>query len=201
MLELLVVMALMAGLIAIAIPSIRSLGGLDIKNEMVKMAGLSSEVYALAAISGKTHRIVFDLEAQEYWVEEKTGDAGEINPELGYEELFKSKTQKKEKKPEDKFLPSFKEVEGSLHGHIKLHRNLVIHGVWTEDREDIARTGKVAIYYFSGGFTQTAFVSVAEKGDEEETSMYLTLNPLTAAITIELGEPEPKDLLPAESGQ
>lgn len=199
LLELMVVVTLVAGLMAVAIPTIRSLGGLDLKNEVIKIAGLSSEVYALAAISGKTHRIVFDMDNQQYWVEEKVGDAGEIQPELGYEDLFKSKTEKKdENNPGDKFAPSFKEAEGYKDTKTTLHKNLVIHGVWTEDMTEVSRSGKAALYFFAGGYTQASFVSVAIKGEEQETSMYVALNPLTAMATIELGEPETKSLFSSE---
>ena len=198
MLELMVVVVLIAGLIAIAIPSVRSLGGLDLKTDIVKIAGLSSEVYDLAATSGKTHRIVFDLDNQQYWVEEKVGDAGLIAPELGYEDLMKEKSEKKDGSPADKFAPSFKEAAGSIGEKNVLAKNLVIHGVWTEEMNDIARAGKVAIYFFAGGYTQVAFVSLAIKGEEEDSSMYLALNPLTAAVTIDRGEPNIKELLSAE---
>jgi general secretion pathway protein H len=198
MLELIVVVALMAGLIAIAIPTIRSLGSLDLKSDIVKIAGLSSEVYALASISGKTHRIVFDLDEQKYWVEEKVGDAGQISPELGYEDLMKAKTEKKDEQPADKYAPSFKDAEGYGGEKNALSKNLVIHGVWTEEMNEVARAGKVAIYFFQGGYTQSAFVSLAIKGEEEGTSMYMSLNPLTAAVEIKMGEPDTKDLLSVE---
>lgn len=199
LLELMVVVTLVAGLMAVAIPTIRSLGGLDLKNEVVKIAGLSSEVYALAAISGKTHRIVFDMDNQQYWVEEKVGDAGEIQPELGYEDLFKSKTGKKdENNPGDKFAPSFKEAEGYKDTKFSLHKNLAIRGVWTEDMSEVARSGKAAVYFFSGGYTQACFVSVAIIGEEQDSSMYVALNPLTAMATIEMGEPDTKSLLSPE---
>lgn len=201
LLELMVVVALLAGLIAIAIPSIRSLGGLDLKNEVVKVAGLSNEVYALASISGKTHRIVFDLDEQKYWTEEKVGDAGEIKPELGYEDLMKAKIDKKDETPADKYVPSFKEVEGALGEKNTLAKNIVIHGVWTEEMDDVARAGKVALYFFQGGYAQSSFVSLAIKGDEENTAMYLAQNPLTGEIEISMGEPDTKEMLSPEGEQ
>jgi type II secretory pathway pseudopilin PulG len=197
LLELLVVIVLLAGLFAIAIPSIRSLGGLDLKSQIIKIAGLTSEVYALAAISGKTHRIVFDLDTQKYWVEEKASDVGEIMPELGYEDLFKER-QGKNNEPADRFVPSFKEVSGDLGEKFELDKNLVIHGVWTEDMTDIARTGKARIYFFSGGYTEVAFISLAIKGEENDSSMYLSLEPLTGEVAIDYGEPDTSKLMIGE---
>lgn len=203
LLELMVVVVLIGGLIALVVPAIRSISSLDLKNEITKIAGLSSEVYALAAISGKTHRIVFDLDNQKYWVEEKVGDAGEIKPELGYEDLMKARIEKsidsKEKEASERFLPSYKEVEGTLSEKFELPRNVILHGVWTEQMTEVARTGQVSIYYFTGGYTLSAFVSLSIKGEEEESSIYFALSPLTGAVEIKLGEPNIQDLITAES--
>ncbi len=62
LLELMVVIVLVGFLIAIAIPTLRSLSGASIKNEVIRISGLASEVYAHAAISGITHRVNFDLD-------------------------------------------------------------------------------------------------------------------------------------------
>lgn len=201
LLELMVVVVLLAGLIAIIVPSLQAITGLDIKNEITRMAGLSSEVYALAAISGRTHRIVFDLDKRQYWVEEKTGDLGAISPELGYEELMKSRLVKDEDKddPINQFLPTFKAVDSTLGEKQSLPGDLVFHGAWTEQMTDISRAGQTSIYYFPGGYTQAAFVSLAIRGDEENSLMYISISPLTGAIKIDLGEPNISDLVTAES--
>ena len=205
LLELMVVIVLIGGMVALILPAIRGIVGLDLRGEITKIAGLSSEVYALAAISGKTHRIVFDLDNNKYWVEEKVGDAGEIKPELGYEDLMKMRTENKGDSKEEEaakaYLPSFKEVEGPLKEKMALSKDAVIYGVWTESTVDVVRTGQAALYFFTGGYSQAAFVSLAAKGEEENTAIYFSLNPLTAAITINHGEPDTKDLLGVESEQ
>jgi prepilin-type N-terminal cleavage/methylation domain-containing protein len=202
LLELMVVIVLIGGLIFIAVPSLRVLGGLDLKNEITKIAGLSSEVYALAAISGKTHRIVFDLENQAFWVEEKQGDAGVIAPELGYEDLMKERIELKTKEEDlvDKFLPNFKPVDGPLGQKYELKKDLELRGAWTEQMDEVARSGQVAIYFFTGGYTQVAFVSLGIKGEEDDNStMHLSLHPLTGEAEINYGEPDLGELLVAES--
>ncbi len=199
LLELMVVIVLIGGMLALIVPTIRSVMGLDLQKEITKMAALATEVYALAAISGKTHRIVYDLDNNQYWVEEKVGDAGEIKPELGYEDLMKSRIEHNSDKKEDDaakaFLPTFKEVSGDLKGKFELPKGAVIYGVWTEGMTAVARSGQVAIYFFAGGYSQASFVSLASKGEEEETAIYFSLNPLTAAITINLGEPDTAELV------
>lgn len=202
LLELMVVVVLIGGLILIAIPSLRALTSLDIKKEITKIAGLASEVYDRAAIMGKTHRIVFDMDEQKYWVEEKEGEIGDINPELGYEELMKEQIKKNLLKDEkDKFMPSFKAAEGSLGEKQDLPANVVIHGVWTEQMSEVARKGQASIYFFSDGYTQSSFVSLALKGEDVENAFYLSLSPLTGKAFINVGEPEISDLTGKESEQ
>ncbi len=202
LLELMVVIVLLGGLLALVIPAIRAIGGFDVRGEIVKIAGLSNEVYALAAIAGKTHRIVFDFDENKYWVEEKVGDAGEITPELGYEDLLKERQTQGKDKDDDAvkaFLPSYKEVEGHLKEKIELPTGIVLYGAWTETMSDVARGGQVAIYFFSGGYTQASFVSLAAKDDEEDTAVYFSMDPLTAEITINQGEPDIKELTSTQS--
>jgi len=192
LLELMVVIVLVGFMVVIAVVSLRSLIGLDLKNEITRIAGLTSEVYDLAAISGKTHRIVFDLDNGSYWVEEKVGEALEIKPELGYEELIKARLQEHKEESESgvEFLPEFKTASGVLGEKYELPTDTVIYGAWTEHMSEIARSGHVFIYFFSGGYTQVSFVSLAVKGNEEKSAIYLSLSPLTGAVKIDLGEPD-----------
>lgn len=203
LLELMVVVVLLAGLLAIIIPALSSISSADIKNEAVTIAGLSHEVYARAAISGVTHRLNIDLDNQKYWVEAKEGDAGLIAPEMGYDELMKSLQAKGEKEaqqsPEYKYVPHYKAAEGVLGQINELGRNIVFYGAWTEQMTEVARSGIVSIYFFSGGYTQSAFVSLAQKDDEKDSAIYLALSPLTGSVSINFGEPNIQDLLEGES--
>lgn len=201
LLELMVVIVLLGLLIAIAIPTINSLSGTDLKNEVMRVSGLFNEVYSRAAVSGITHRVNFDIDTQTYWVEAKVGDAGTIAPELGYEEIMKERiknsTSEQEKEKIERFLPNFKAVEDYL-GEKRTLKDLAIYGAWTEHMEEIAREGVVSIYFFAGGYTQSAFVSIAKKGTEADTAMYVALSPLTGAVEINFGEPDINQLLESE---
>ena len=201
LLELMVVVVLLAGLMAILIPTLNSIAGADVKNEIVRMAGLMRELYNHARISGITHRINIDLDNQNYWVEAKEGDAGIIAPELGYKELMEeliTKGKEAQKNPEYQHVPQYKESK-DFGEKIQLGKNIVFYGAWTEDMPEVARTGIVYIYFFPKGYTQSAFVSIAQRGDEQDTAMYVALSPLTGAVSIDYSEPETKDLREEES--
>lgn len=204
LLELMVVLVLLGVMMTLAVVSIRNLSGTKIKEEVTRIAGLSSEVYAKAAISGITHRINFDLNENEYWVESRVGEAGEIAPDLGYEELMvtlRAKLKNGNKSKHEKLLPQYKAIEGVMGEKYKLPKDLAIYGAWTEQMKEVARTGIVSIYFFSGGYTQASFVSLAEKGDEKDSAIYVALSPLTAAVSINYGEPDTASFLDDGGGE
>ena len=192
--ELMVVVLLIGALMTMSILSIRSLGGVEAKEELTRIAGLCSEIYTNARISSVTHRINFDLDNNNYWVEKEVAEAGESKPALGHGDvtidLLESPKKKEEEEESDNLAPTFKPVEGSLGEKYQLPKALVIHGAWTDELQEVARTGIVSIYFFGGGYTQASFVSLAEKGDEENSSIYLALTPLTGAIATNYGSPK-----------
>lgn len=202
LLELMVVMVLLGIMMTLMVVSIRSLAVTKIKEEVTRIAGLFSEVYAKAAISGITHRINFNLDENEYWVESRVAEAGDIAPDLGYEELMvtlRAKLKDADNKSKlEKLLPQYKAIEGIMGEKYKLPKELALYGAWTDQMKDVARTGLVSIYFFSGGYTQSSFVSIAEKGDEKDSSIYIALSPLTAAVSTNYGEPTTASLLEGE---
>ncbi len=187
LIELMVVVALVAGMMSVSIIGLRSIMGVDIKHEISRIAGLISETYSLAIISGKTHRIVFNLDTNSFFVEEKTGDSENIMPELGYEE--ESKLDEKLKK----FRPAFTKVSGLLGETNKLKSGAKFAGLWVEKMPEIVRANQAYIYFFSDGYSQLALVSISEENNESN-SISLILQPLTGTVSIQMGEPQTSEL-------
>lgn len=201
LLELMVVLVLLGGIMTMTVLSVGTLSGSKIKDEVTRIAGIASETYALAAISGVTHRINFDLDENTYWVDARQKEAGVIAPDLGYDELLvtlRARNKEWEKEKNNAFVPIYKPVKGALGEKYKMPGGLSLYGAWTEQMSSVERTGRVSIYFFAGGYTQTSFVSVAEKDDEEDSAMYVALSPLTASVSINYGEPDTKSLLDNE---
>lgn len=196
LLELMVVVLLMAGLISIAVPSIRALTGVEIKSKITELAGMSQEVYDRAQLLGLTHRIAYNLDEGTFWTEAKNDKPGSHLPELGYEEIYRARLEgakSADATEGDRFTPQFKKVEGQLGAEQTLGKKTKFHGVWTEDMSEVARSGLAFIYFFPGGYTQSAFVSISPVG-EEEHAMYLSLSPLTGVPNIGFGEPDTNQL-------
>ncbi len=69
LLEIIVALLLFAIVAALAIPSLRSAMGADLRSSVSRLQGVVQDVYNRAALSDQTHRLVIDLDKQQYWVE------------------------------------------------------------------------------------------------------------------------------------
>jgi len=69
LIEMGVVLALLALAAAIAIPGANALTGAQLRSDTTRAAGMMREAYARAAITGKVHRVVFDLDGHGFWME------------------------------------------------------------------------------------------------------------------------------------
>lgn len=76
LLELVLVLLVVGMMVAVAFPRFRNLGGGDVKMEARTLIGRIQGLYNEATFTRRTHRLVFDLEAERYWGEVRSvGDA------------------------------------------------------------------------------------------------------------------------------
>lgn len=69
LIELSIVLFIMAMMMAVAIPGVSALAATSLRESTAMIAGLTREAYARAAITGKVHRIVFDIDNGAFWLE------------------------------------------------------------------------------------------------------------------------------------
>lgn len=73
LIELAIVLGLIALLTSVMVPSLNALTAVDLRSTSGQVAGMIREAYARAAITGKVHRIVFDIDKGQFWLE-RTND-------------------------------------------------------------------------------------------------------------------------------
>ena len=183
LIELMVVMALISGMMAISIIGLSSLVKVDMKYDISKITGLLNETYSVSVIAGKTHRVVIDFVDNSFFVEEKSGDLENIVPDLGYEE-----EEEKKFLEEKNMLSSFVKLEGKLGEKTYLKKDLKFLGIWVEGMTQVKREQKGYIYFFPDGYTQLSFISISQKNDDED-SMSIILQPLTGMVSTQVAEP------------
>lgn len=70
LIELLVVVALIAIISVMALPTVSSYFQVSLSSATREIASVVKEAYNSTLITGRVHRVVYDLKADQYWVEE-----------------------------------------------------------------------------------------------------------------------------------
>jgi len=190
LLEILVALLLIALFLAITIPSFRSLTRVQLKEAANQMVGLIRETYHKAVLSNQAHRIVYDFDKSEYWVEVSNEEVHlpqvEDNFEGGKLNIFgEEETPKKYAKPPE-FIPLKEDDLGEKH---KLPNHIRFYGFWADNMEERVREGQMALYFFPGGYTQRAQLTLSD-GEDGKNVLTLITEPLTGEVVIENVEPE-----------
>lgn len=209
LLEVGIAIAMLGLIMAIAIPSINAVTGAELKKTTGLLQGLMRDTYARAALSGRPHRIVFDLEGQAFWVEATEGGAVMPRTKLepnregfvildpvderidGLEESTDDEDRTKVqvyKSPTWQLVPfpgqdRLDEVKPQ-----KLPSDVYFKKVWVDHLAEPATKGAVALHFFPGGYTQEAHITLTDDESGERT-LTLVTQPLTGEVFVEDEEP------------
>jgi general secretion pathway protein H len=164
-------MTLMEVMVAIAIVGLIAVGmtaavggifGARLDASANKLSGMVRYTYNRATLSGKVHRIVIDLEAGTYKVEQV-----EESKECGMKTAEEEKeSRRQDEKPED-FIAKLTGtvVENSRVKVEKLALGISFAGVMTRHNSSIVEEGSEAVYFFPDGTAERAYVWLTD-GDE-----------------------------------
>lgn len=182
LLEIMVVLLLVGVFTAIAIPTFRSITGSKLKSTANQLQGLIRDTYARASLSGKTCRIVFDMDKKEYWVEE-SADIVKVKSQEQEEDDKRERERDSDAAKLNK-APDFKAVEDELGKKQKLPEDIYFRSIWIDRFEERAGKGQIALYFFPDGYTEEAQIVIAD--DPAGKRLYnLVVEPLTGAVVIE----------------
>ncbi|MBH1988570.1 MAG: type II secretion system protein [Myxococcaceae bacterium] len=179
LIEMMVVLLLVGVFAAIAVPTLRSVTGSRLKRSAIEVQALIRDTYSRAGLSGKTCRIVFDLDNRSYWVEESSDWVRSKSKEQDEEEEREAREMGQAiKKPE------FKPVEDELGKVQSLKDDVFFKSIWIEHFEKRESAGHVALYFFPDGYTESAQIILAD--DPDAKRLYnLIVEPLTGSVMIE----------------
>lgn len=204
LLEVGIGLVLLGLILGVAVPSVNSLSGVELKKTTGLLQGLFRDTYSRAALSGNSHRIVFDLDNRAFWVEATTGLAvmKRERQELGSEgqallDVIDERLEGLEDSRDEEDLekirlyggPSWQPVDDEFGRPTPLHPDIRYHKVWVEYLDDATSSGKVAVHFFPGGYTQESFISLTDD-DEGSRTLTLVAAPLTGETYIETDFPE-----------
>ncbi len=185
LLEIMIVLLLVGIFTLIAVPSFNALTHGDLKKTANQMVGLIRDSYSRSSLSGKTVRIVFDLDSRKYCVEE-SADTVRIQTQED-EEKEREDKERDEELAKTLKSPDFKAIEDEAGEKKTLPEDVYFKSIWTDRMTERVTKGQAALYFFPDGYTEEAQIVLSD--NPEGTRIYdLVVEPLTGTVTIEDSE-------------
>ena len=174
LLEIMIVMAIIAGVVGLALPKLRK-SETNIKGVMRELGALSVEVRHHARLKNSTYRIVFNMTGSEhsYYLEA-----------ANHKVLIKSSDRLEREKSlskEDQPSTPFQKVDKPLKGEKKIPSGLMIKSVETRLTKGPITSGIAYVHYTPEGLAEQAIIQIS-KGNDFTWS--LIINPLTGHADI-----------------
>lgn len=172
--EILIVVTIIAGMMAVLIPRVfRTESG--VKKISRHLLVLSKDVRNQARLKNRTFRIVFRMNSGEhgYWVESSDGIALPKTAEQLEEEARLSE----ELRPKNQFQKDEKFTKTEF----PMGKNLYFGGIETQNAPDKITEGEAYIYYSPQGLVQSAAIHLT---DRQQLNWTLFINPLTGKVNI-----------------
>lgn len=177
LLELLIVVGILGLVGLIAIPSISNTFRFSVQSSAREIATLIKDASNSAQITGKIHRIAYDLKNEQYWVESssentllKSDESKEKEKEQNHG-IFSSKESEEDKKKNGGF-----HQEGSL---TKKKRNLPIgvkfKDVFTEQGDAPITDGIAYTHLFPQGMSEKSLIHLEDTAKNEVSLVVMNL--------------------------
>lgn len=183
LIEVLLVLVLVGLLFASVIPRATNLFRVSVRSSVRRFGAIVRYAYDQSILTGRLHRIVLDMEAQNWAVEQ--ANPGELPIDKARRELNPYlKDAHRGEDEEDPEEPSFKKVGQGLVGSIPKGVQIVEGGSWRTGKE-LLKKGQFSIYAYPNGFIDEATVVLAEAGKEDQQNFVIHVQPLTGRIKVD----------------
>ena len=204
LLEIGMALTLLGLMIAVAVPSLNAVTSARMKGTTNLIGGAIRDTFARTALLGRSTRLVLDLEQEAWWIEEADGVArvkpiklqadrdGKVKLDEKDERLERIEEDTTDVKEQAKVQlltgPGFKPVEGEFGQPNKLPEEVRFKSVWIEHLDDKVTAGVAALYFYPGGFTEEALITLTDD-EQGENTLTLVVSSLTGEVFIEREEP------------
>lgn len=212
LLEVGIVLVILGLLVAVAVPAMGALSGARLQEESRGLGGIIRDTYARTAIKGKSSRIVIDLDQDAWWVEDapvvarvhreklEADREGKValNPlDERIEDIDKDTQDEGDRAKLELLAPvTWAPTEGEYGQPHKLPDDVRFKSMWVEHLDEAVAAGQVALYFFPGGFTEEAHITLTddEEGADNPRTLTLVVSSLTGEVALENEEPRVPDL-------
>ena len=180
--EILVVVALIGLITFVALPSVSNFFKISINSATREMAATIKESYNSTVVTGNIHRIAYDLENAEFWVE-----SGPKTLLLDTEESKQKEEQRKRYARESDELKNsagskFKLEKTITRKKKSLPRGVVFEDIITEQSPEPIKAGIAYTHFFPQGLTEQTIIHLKDSDDHKVS---LIIEPLIGRTTLE----------------
>ncbi len=200
LIEMGVTLLVMALLVSVAIPAFSVVTRAQLRSKSGELAGAIRSMYGHSAVSGKSCRMVFDLDANSYWAEcakgvvrlsrdrEQAQNGARVmtREEEAAARLAEEQGRGRELSDKDKVRAeliaksSFAAEHSGDVGKVNLGKNVRFADVWVQHQAERYTSGRAFLYFWPSGLTETAGIRLAQADD-----LYsLVVAPLTGRVHI-----------------
>jgi type II secretion system protein H len=174
LIEMMIVVAIIALVSALAIPSITSYFRLSLNSAARNLASTIKETYNSTMITGKVHRLVYNFKEESYWVE-----SGPVTLLLDTQESRLRDTRKKrsasnEDKDKEKSSPFILD-KNITRKKIGLPRGVTFEDILTQQSPEPITAGVVYTHFFPHGMIEQTIIHLQ---DDSQHHISLVISPL-----------------------
>ncbi|MCM2278699.1 MAG: prepilin-type N-terminal cleavage/methylation domain-containing protein [Oligoflexia bacterium] len=174
LIELIVVIALMSLISLFALPTVTSYLQVSLKSATRELASLIKETYNSSLVTGKVHRLVYDLKTSEYWVE-----SGPPSLLLDTQESLEKEEQRKRlstnREDEAPKASPFSLEKSITRKKLALPSGVSFEDIGTEQNKEPISQGKAYTHFFPHGITEQTIIHLTDQSKHRVT---LVITPL-----------------------
>lgn len=170
--ELLVVVALIGLIAFFSLPTISSMMKVSISSATRELASTIKEAYNSSVVTGKVHRLAYDLEKNQFWVESGPSTLLMDTSESKEKEARRKKFAKPgEEKPKSVFS-----LEKSVtRNKLSLPRGVTFEDVVTEQTQEPISKGLAYTHFFPHGQTEQTIIHIIDAEKHQASLVISTL--------------------------
>lgn len=170
MVELLMVVALIGLIAYFSLPTVTSVFRISLSSVTREIASTVKETYNSSMVTGLVHRLAYDLEEQQFWVE--VGPPSVLLDSEASRKLDERNSRLiEEKKPKSKFVPA----QTITPKKVPLPRGVVFENVETEKQEDPITTGVAYTHFFPQGLSEKTVIHLKDSTGNQVSLVLLPL--------------------------
>lgn len=175
LIEMLVVVAIIAMITGVALPTVSSYFQLSLNSATRELATTIKEAYNAAVVTGRVYRLVYDIKKNQYWVEAGPPDALLDTKETKEREERRKRYSRAEDKEKEKENSPFALEKTITRKKLSLPRGVTYEDIVTQQSNEPLSEGVAYTHFFPHGVTEQSIIHLT---DQSKHKASLVITPL-----------------------